>query len=57
MKELKDLIQKIQDLREHLDKLVVQKRDLLDPEIIAASRLVDKLLNEYQKMVAEKEQD
>lgn len=57
MHELKDLIKKIQDLREHLDKLVVQKGNLLDPEIIAASRLVDKLLNEYEKLVAEKDLD
>ncbi|HEX9061097.1 MAG TPA: aspartyl-phosphate phosphatase Spo0E family protein [Clostridia bacterium] len=57
MHELKDLIRKIQDLREHLDKLVVQKGNLLDPEIIAASRLVDKLLNEYEKLVSEKDRD
>lgn len=51
MPELKELIDKIQGLRNYMHELMVTKGDLIDPEIIAVSKEIDILLNEYEKML------
>ena len=44
-----ELLKKIQDLREYMNKLIDEKDSLLDPEIIKVSKMIDTLLNEYEK--------
>lgn len=53
MSELRLLLLKIEDLRRQLNDLS-QGRALTDPEILAASQELDKLLNEYYDLVAKK---
>jgi len=38
-----------------MDNLIDAKEELLDPEIIAVSRLIDTLLNEYEKLINKKQ--
>lgn len=54
MSELKELIEKIQQLRGYMHNLIITKGDLIDPEIITVSKMIDTLLNEYEKVVQEK---
>jgi stage 0 sporulation regulatory protein len=51
MSEHQDMINKIQELRKHLNELVDKKTNLQDAEIISASRLLDTILNEYEKII------
>ncbi len=51
MSELKELIDKIQDLRKYLHLLLEEKENLLDPEIVSVSKMIDTLLNEYEKIL------
>lgn len=54
MKEYKELINKIQELRKYMNKLVTEKNSLMDPEIIETSKKIDSLLNDYEKMINER---
>jgi stage 0 sporulation regulatory protein len=54
MNRLKELRDKIQHFREYLHSLIMNKGNLQDPEIIAASRMLDSLLNEYCKLLENK---
>lgn len=49
MSNLKELDKKIHELKEYLNKLIDEKGNLLDPDIITVSKMVDTLLNEYDK--------
>ena len=49
MPKYSELLEMIQDLKEHMSKLIDEKDSLLDPEIITVSKMIDTLLNEYEK--------
>lgn len=53
-KKLKELKIKIQNLRMHLEELIEEKNNLLNPDILAASKMLDALLNEYDKLIDER---
>lgn len=48
MDELKDLIETI---RCHLQILLEDNKSLLDPDVIYASKILDKALNKYYRML------
>lgn len=50
MIELNVLIHKLEVLRRELNILILEKQDLLDPDVVAASKKLDDVLNEYEKM-------
>ncbi len=50
MTKLNELIYKIEDLRKELNTLILEKQDLLDPDVVAASKKLDDALNEYDNM-------
>jgi hypothetical protein len=56
MDDIELLKQEIEKLRKHL--LTVADKNLLsDPEVVGASKLLDALLNEYEKLLARKRSD
>ncbi|MGE5632094.1 MAG: Spo0E family sporulation regulatory protein-aspartic acid phosphatase [Caulobacteraceae bacterium] len=54
MEEIKELLKRIEDLKEVLYKLINNNENLQDCEIIAVSRLLDMQLNEYYKLLSTK---
>jgi glutamate dehydrogenase/leucine dehydrogenase len=54
MNEIEEILQKIIELRKELENLIEQKKNLLDPEVIVASQMLDSILNEYNKIVKSK---
>lgn len=46
-----ELLKKIGDLREQIQELILKKAELTDPEILGVSRMIDTLLNEYEKLI------
>ncbi|MCH3965146.1 MAG: aspartyl-phosphate phosphatase Spo0E family protein [Clostridium sp.] len=54
MSNIKDILLEMQELRKHLNDLVKQKNNLLNPEVIAASKMLDSLLNEYSRIIKNK---
>ncbi|HHW49685.1 MAG TPA: aspartyl-phosphate phosphatase Spo0E family protein [Clostridiaceae bacterium] len=50
MDKYKELCDRILQFREYLHKLIANKNNLQDPEIISASRMLDSLLNEYRQL-------
>ena len=55
MTELNELIFKIEELRKELNTLILEKQDLLDPDVIAASKKLDDALNKYNNMKKKKQ--
>ena len=53
MSEIEELLDKIKDLRQVVGKLVNSKGEA-DPEVIAISQKLDRVLNEYYKLLKEK---
>lgn len=53
MSELEDILTKIEELREKLNRLTEQKA-LTSPEVIEASQQLDTVLNQYMKVVKKK---
>lgn len=51
MNDKRELIAKIQELRQQLYSLILEKHDLQDSEIIEASKELDESLAEYEKMI------
>jgi stage 0 sporulation regulatory protein len=51
MSELQAVADEIQKLRKYLNELIEKKNDLQDIEIISASKLLDKMLNNYEKLI------
>lgn len=52
MPEIKELIKDINKLRENLESLIIEKgEDLLDPDVLAASRILNVAITEYNKIV------
>lgn len=54
MDEFKKLKKVIDELRKDLYDLIEQKSDLLDPEVVFASELLDSALDEYYKILEKK---
>jgi len=53
----KELIQNIQKLRKYMYELIEEKGELLDTEVIEVSKKIDKMLNEYEKLIVDKNND
>lgn len=51
--EYDKLIQQIEKLRRDLNELAKNK-DLFDPEVVAASQILDAVLNEYDRLLKKK---
>lgn len=54
MPELDDIIAKINELKEKLEKLINDKHDLIDSEVVSASKKLDEALVEYEKAIIRK---
>jgi stage 0 sporulation regulatory protein len=50
MSEIEDVLIKIEELRDKLNKIAEGKR-LIDPEVVSTSQMLDVLLNEYYKLM------
>lgn len=57
MNNLLELRIKINDFRKYLENLILKKENLQDPEILAASKTLDSLLNEYSELLQSKIKD
>lgn len=53
MNDLETLMQKIEELRTELN-VKAMNASLSDPEIVAASQMLDALLNEYYRLIQRK---
>ena len=51
LSELDELVNRIQNLRSYMHYLIEQKENLLDMEIVGVSKMLDKLLLEYEKLI------
>lgn len=51
MDKIKKLLKKIDETRNYMNDLIEQKSDLLDPEVIVASQMLDSILDEYYKIL------
>lgn len=54
MEKMKRLVQKIDETRKFMNEMIKEKDSLLDPEVIAASQMLDSILNEYNKILIKK---
>ena len=54
MKEINELLKKIEELRKEMNDTISTKGDLLDPEIIKISKILDGHLNEYHRLLKDK---
>jgi hypothetical protein len=52
MKSLDNILGNIEELRSKLLRLIQVKEDLLDPEVVKASKLLDRALDEYYRTLA-----
>ena len=53
MSEIKELIKRIEELRENMIK-VKEGRSYTDPEVVATSQELDDVLDKYQEMLMNK---
>lgn len=51
MCELKELINKIEEMKKYLARLIELKQDLVDPDVIAVSKMLDIVLNDYNELI------
>lgn len=51
MSEIKEIKEQIEKLRINLHKLIDEKNDLLDPDVVAASQMLDVVLNKYNEII------
>ena len=51
MTQLKEITQKIEELRALMHQLMNEKESLTDPELVVFSQKLDNLLNEYDKLI------
>jgi len=51
--ELKEILNRIEELRQKLHELGMAK-GLADPEVLAASQMLDAVLNEYYRLMKKK---
>ncbi len=55
MSEIREILKKIHILREDLNRLIKSNQgDLADPQILEASKKLDLVLNEYNRMIENK---
>lgn len=55
MSELEELLRDVNILREKLEFLIKEKQEnLIDSEVIAASKILNAALNQYNKFIADK---
>lgn len=55
MSELEDLLKDVEILRDELLQLINQKKgNLIDPDVISASTILNAALNQYNKFLKEK---
>ena len=54
MSRLKEIMQEIEILRAHLQKLMEEKEEIVDAEILSVSKMIDVLLNEYYALLKNK---
>jgi hypothetical protein len=55
MSELEELLKDVEILRSNLEYLINQKQgNLIDPEVVAASKILNAALNQYNKFINEK---
>lgn len=55
MPEVEEILKKVEELRDKLNKVAQEKNEkLTDPKIIAVSRELDSLLNTYHKLMTNK---
>lgn len=55
MTEIEDLMKDIEILRDKLQLLIKQKHgNLIDPDVVAASKILNAALNQYNKLLVEK---
>lgn len=54
MSKIQDIEVEIRKLREKLTELIEQKENLLDPQVIAASKMLDSSLNKYTEIISDK---
>lgn len=52
MKSTKEIINKIEELRQSMYQIINEKQALTDAELVELSQEIDKLLNEYNKLIA-----
>ncbi|WP_315118108.1 aspartyl-phosphate phosphatase Spo0E family protein [uncultured Clostridium sp.] len=52
--EVKKLMKKIDALRKYMYELIEEKSDLVDPEVVEASQMLDSALYEYYKILEKK---
>ncbi|SHH56653.1 aspartyl-phosphate phosphatase Spo0E family protein [Sporanaerobacter acetigenes] len=51
MCEVKDIAEQIEKIRKDMNELLKEKSDLLDPEVVAVSQMLDSVLNEYYRIL------
>ncbi len=51
MEEFEKINIEICKKRQHMQELIENKDNLLDPEVISASQLLDDILNDYNKLL------
>jgi len=54
VKKFIELRNEIQKFRGYLNNLILKNDNLLDPEILTVSKILDILLNEYNKLIDDK---
>ncbi|MBO8129581.1 MAG: aspartyl-phosphate phosphatase Spo0E family protein [Peptococcaceae bacterium] len=53
--DIADILAKIEELRERLHRVIEAKGTIADPEVIATSEMLDALLNEYYRLLKQKQ--
>jgi stage 0 sporulation regulatory protein len=53
MSKLQEISKTIAELRAKLNK-IAEGKNMTDPEVVAASQMLDAVLNEYQKLMKDK---
>lgn len=51
MHEMEEVMTKIEKVRKEMNNLIKRKGNLLDPEVISASQILDSILNEYYQIL------
>jgi hypothetical protein len=55
MSELEELLKDVEILRNNLEYLINEKQgNLVDPEVVSASKILNAALNQYNKFINEK---
>lgn len=54
MTDIKDILLEMRELRKHLNDLIKENNDLLIPEIVETSQMLDSVLNKYGRIIKNK---